>query len=97
MGLETLQKRLEFQGGVNQQARMNQRKLESLKSALLYSYQAATAVVPDGKEFRCLINPDKLKRDYDEKMLSIPFEDICLNDGQLGRKIVHLKAGDVFT
>jgi hypothetical protein len=66
-------------GGINQQKRMNIDKLRSLKKALLYSYQAATAVLADGREFRCLINPNKLSVDLDNKILSIPFEDYCVN------------------
>jgi hypothetical protein len=53
-------------------------KERSLNNALLYSYQSATAVL-DGKEFRCLINPNKISMEADDKMLSMPFEDICLN------------------
>lgn len=60
-------------------------KLRSLKKALLYSYQAATAILSDGREFRCLINPDKNKPAYDNKMLSIPFKDICLNAARAGK------------
>lgn len=51
----------------------------SLDKALLYSYQSATAVLSDGREFRCLINPNKISMELDDKVLSIPFEDICLN------------------
>ena len=58
MSLELLNKRLKYQGG-NQEQRFINDKLRGLKKALLYSYQAATATLSDGKEFRCLINPDK--------------------------------------
>ena len=75
--LDNLKTRLTFRGG-NAEGRMQEGKLKSLKKALLYSYQAATAVVKDGRMFRCLINPDKLKNDYDDKIISIPYEDICL-------------------
>lgn len=77
-GLDNLKTRLQYNGGNIQQSRMNLDKLRSLKKALLYSYQAATAILEDGRQFRCLINPDKLKNDYDDKIISIPFEDICL-------------------
>lgn len=76
--------RLNYRGGANQQARMNEDKLRTLKRALLYSYQAATAVLSDGREFRCLINPNKLSLDLDNKILSIPFVDLCLNGGSGG-------------
>ena len=75
---DNINMRLNYTGG-NQQQRMNKDKLRGLKKALLYSYQAATLVTEDGREYRCLINPDKLKNDYDQKILSIPFEDIQLN------------------
>lgn len=93
--------RLQYNGGSNQEVRMNVDKLRSLKKALLYSYQAATAVLEDGREFRCLINPDKLKEDYDDKIISIPFRDVCLNQDRVGtttqgEQEIGLKVGDVF-
>ena len=101
MSLELLNKRLQYQGG-NQQQRFINDKLRSLKRALLYSYQAATAILADGKEFRCLINPDKNKPAYDNKILSIPYKDICLNASRVGKTSegeidVNIKPGDVFT
>ena len=75
LGLDNLNKRLQYQGG-NQQQRFIQDKLRGLKRALLYSYQAATAILPNGREFRCLINPDKNKPAYDNKILSIPYKDL---------------------
>lgn len=76
--LNNLKTRLQFNGGTIAEGRMQEGKLKSLKKALLYSYQAATAILQDGRMFRCLINPDKLKNDYDDKIISIPYEDICL-------------------
>ena len=100
-GLENLRLRMNYHGGARQQSRMNEDKLVALKRALLYSYQAATAVLADGREFRCLINPDKLKKDYDDKIISIPFEDICLNKERVsktteGLESIDLKTGDIF-
>lgn len=100
MSLELLNKRLQYQGG-NQEQRMINDKLRGLKKALLYSYQAATAILSDGKEFRCLINPDKNKPAYDNKMLSIPFKDICLNAPRVGKTSqgeidIDISPGDVF-
>lgn len=102
--LDGMQKRLNYNGGQEQQKRMNQDKLRTLKKALLYSYQGATAILEDGREFRCLINPDKLKTSYDEKIISIPFEDVCLNPEyskrettSKGTENIDLKPGDVFT
>ena len=99
-GLDNLSLRLDYRGGNKQQDRLNNGKLESLKRALLYSYQAATAILADGREFRCLINPDKLKVDYEDKIISIPFEDTCLNDiPGVGPKtqLIGMKTGDIFT
>lgn len=100
-GLENLRLRMNYHGGARQQSRMNEDKLVALKRALLYSYQAATAVLADGREFRCLINPDKLKKDYDDKIISIPFKDICLNKERVGKtteglESIDLKTGDIF-
>ena len=101
MSLELLNKRLQYQGG-NQQQRFIKDKLTSLRRALLYSYQAATAILKDNKQFRCLINPDKNKPAYDNKILSIPYEDVCLNQPRVGRYSqgqtkIDIKMGDVFT
>ena len=74
--LDNMKTRISYAGGGNQQDRMINDKLRSLKKAMLYSYQAATAVLEDGREFRCLINPDKMKEEYRDKIISIPFEDI---------------------
>lgn len=108
-GLENLQARLQFKGGKIQLDRMKSAKVKSLKKALLYSYQSATAILNDGREFRCLINKDKTKIDLDDKIISIPFEDICLNEKELtgvpigkyktseGTQVIGMKPGDVFT
>lgn len=100
MSIELLNKRLNYHGG-NQQQRFISDKLRSLKKALLYSYQAATATFADGREFRCLINPDKNKPAYDNKILSIPYKDICLNKPRVGKTTqgqeeIGCKPGDVF-
>lgn len=101
-GLENMATRLSFNGGNAQIKRMNNDKLKALKKALLYSYQSATAKLADGREFRCLINPDHLKNTYDDKILSIPFEDVCLNAEKIGKTSeglvqIGMKPGDVFT
>lgn len=98
--LENLKSRLQYEGG-NQGQRMEMHKLRTLKKALLYSYQAETARLEDGREFRCLINPDNLKPDYDNKILSIPYRDICLNKPRVGKitegeEETGIKPGDVF-
>lgn len=108
-GLENLQTRLQYKGGNAQISRMKQSKVNTLKKALLYSYQSATAVLNDGREFRCLINKDKTKLYSDDKIISIPFEDICLNEKELkgvpigkyktseGTQVIGMKPGDIFT
>ena len=109
-GLENLKIRLNYMGGKKQQSRMNEDKLRTLRKALLYSYQAATAQLEDGRQFRCLINPDKIKNSYDNKYISIPFKDILLNpivnseeESTLPKKTsegmveIGMKPGDTFT
>lgn len=99
---ETLNIRLNYYGGKKADNRMVNDKLRTLKKALLYSYQAETAILEDGREFRCLINPDKLKNDYDNKIISIPFYDVCLNKEFTGQPTsaieepIDMKVGDVF-
>ena len=100
-GLDNLKTRLNYMGGSRKESRMQQGKLRALKKALISSYQAATAII-GGKEFRCLINPDQLKADYDTKILSIPFKDICLNEDRVGtttqgEQDINIQVGDVFT
>ena len=77
-----------YDGGHFQQDRMIRDKRRSLEKALHYSYQAATikkvddSAVPWGLNdhqdttqiIRALINPNKLKMDYDDKIISVPFE-----------------------
>ena len=108
-GLENLQTRLQYRGGNAQIDRMKSSKVKTLKRALLYSYQSATAILNDGREFRCLINKDKTKLYSDDKVISIPFDDICLNEKELkgvpigkyktseGTQVIGMKPGDVFT
>ena len=100
MSLENLSTRVNYYG-TNTKSRMETDKLRSLKAALKNSYQRQTAVLQDGREFFCLINPDKLKNDYDDKIISIPFEDICLNTPRIGKTSqgivpIGMKAGDTF-
>lgn len=104
MSLKNLQKRIEYRGGKRQADRMIEDKQRSLNKALLYSYQSATAVLSDNREFRCLINPNKLTMELDDKMLSIPFEDICLNkthpeeeSTSQGKEFIGVRVGDTIT
>ena len=76
-GIEDQQNRLEHHGGNRQQERMIRDKRRSLDRAVWYSYQAAD-IIKLGDEnqtlVRALINPDKLKLDYDDKILSVGYE-----------------------
>ena len=64
-------------GGNRQQERMIKDKRRSLDHAVWNSYQAAEVLRLDAenrKPVRALINPNKLKQDYDDKVLSIGYE-----------------------
>lgn len=89
--LECQKRLLLAMGGLSQQERMIYDKRRSLDRALLYSYQGANIIkITEKKEgyleykpTRALINPNKLKQDYDDKIISVPYE-------------YNLNAGDVF-
>ena len=69
---------LEQRGGQYQQERMIQDKVRSLDRAVWYSYQGAQikkiTSTNDAPVVRALINPNKLKQDYDDKILSVRHE-----------------------
>lgn len=65
--------RLEYHGGINQQDRMIADKRRSFDRAVEYSYQGARALDSD-QSFKALINPNKNKVDYDDKIISIGYE-----------------------
>lgn len=85
-GAVEMAKRLKANGGFPQQDRMIRDKRRSLDKALLYSYQGAwvkrqyydfTPTMEGVKEappVRALINSNKLKQDYDDKIISVGFE-----------------------
>ncbi len=78
--------RLRVHGGNRQQERMIKDKRRSLDHAVWYSYQAAEVLKVDAElrePFRALINPNKLKPDYDDKVISIGYE-------------YNFRCGDVF-
>lgn len=80
------QHRLDAAGGFTQQDRMIRDKRRSLDRAVQYSYQGAYVrkYIPDDIEVmegerqvapvRALINANKLKQDYDDKIISIGYE-----------------------
>lgn len=73
-------------GGNSQKERMIRDKRRSLDRAVMNSYQAAEVLREDAEcrePVRALINPNKLKQDYDDKIISIGFE-------------YNFKCGDVF-
>ena len=76
-GVEEQSIRLHQAGGNRQQERMIKDKRRSLDHAVWYSYQAAEVVKTDAtdrKPVRALINPNKLKADYDDKIISVGYE-----------------------
>ena len=69
--------RFEQAGGNRQQERMIKDKRRSLDHAVWYSYQGAKVVKTDAEDrtpVRALINPNKLKMDYDDKIISVGYE-----------------------
>ena len=67
--------RLKNQGGAAQQDRMINYKKRTLDKVVLYSYHGAQVQRPEDLEpARALINPNQLKQDYDDKVLSIGYE-----------------------
>lgn len=85
-GIADQQARLKQHGGNLQQERLIRDKRRSLDRATQYSYQGADIckVGEDSDEpVRALINQDKLKQDYDDKILSVGYE-------------YNFKPGDVF-
>ena len=85
-GIVDMSKRLQAKGGYPQQDRMIRDKRHSLDKATLYSYQGALVKkqlydfqpamegVREADPVRALINPNKLKQDYDDKIISVGFE-----------------------
>ena len=85
-GIKEQAVRLRQAGGNRQQERMIKDKRRSLDYAVWNSYQAAEIVkvdAADRKPVRALINPNKLKQDYDDKIVSVGFE-------------ADIECGDVF-
>lgn len=76
-GVNDTATRLRQAGGNRQQERMILSKRRSLDEAVWSSYQGAEIVKTTAeykKPVRALINPNKLKQDYDDKILSVGFE-----------------------
>lgn len=104
--LELMNKRLQWQGG-NQEQRMIKDKYRTLKKVLMFSYQGCDVQLQQKREnceqledqpiYRALINPDKVKQDYDDKILSIFYEtgykcgDVFLWKGTNTRWLIYLE------
>ena len=80
-GVNNMAQRLEYRGGEPQQDRMIRDKYKSFQKALYYSYQGAlvkkyqdSLIGEESLTERALINPNKLKQDYDDKVISIGFD-----------------------
>ena len=73
--LRLMHSRLGYHGGAAQQDRMIKDKRWTFDHTVKYSYQAAKVRDIDKKEIvPALINPNKLKQDYDDKIVSIGYE-----------------------
>lgn len=76
-GIKRMATELDYQGGFPQQHRMIYDKYKAFQKALQYSYQAAIIKKIDDEPtppIRALINSNKIKLDYDEKVVSVGFE-----------------------
>jgi len=71
-GLDQMKKRLEFRGGDGER-RAIFTKLDSFHYALKDPYQSE-CITFNGKQHRCLINPDRLTNDENQRTLSIDFD-----------------------
>ena len=73
--LDLMRERLRARGGIVQQARMIKDKKEALKRAIKYSYQGAQVqAIGKVEPAFALINPNTVKQDYDDKVISIDFD-----------------------
>lgn len=100
--LNMMRKRLEWQGGIQQEDRMIKDKWRTFQKTLMYSYQGCNVQMAQKhsdviaaadyqplldelpQTFRALINPDKVKQEYDDKILSIDYS-------------TGFEPGDIFT
>lgn len=83
--LDLMRKRLEYQGGIVQDQRMIKDKYRTFLKTLKASYQACDVALAQPfsscydetiqyGNYRALITPDKIKQDYDDKVLSIDYK-----------------------
>lgn len=73
--LDLMRARLQYRGGSAQQDRMIQDKRKTLDKVILYSYQGARVQAEGTYDIvPALINPNRVKQDYDDKVISIGYE-----------------------
>lgn len=73
--LELMKKRLIYYGGTTTKERMVKDKYNSLIFGLSNSYQSCTVKKLDSTlTAKALINPNVVKQDYDDKIISVPFD-----------------------
>ena len=73
--LNLMQFRLRYRGGEAQQDRMIKDKRETLDRVVNYSYQGNNVRKLDSDTpVRALINPNQVKQNYDDKIISIGYE-----------------------
>lgn len=73
--LNLMQSRLRYRGGEAQQDRMIKDKRETLDRVVNYSYQGNNVRKLDSENIvRALINPNQVKQNYDDKIISIGYE-----------------------
>lgn len=93
MSIDNLRARLNYYGK-DPEDRIIKDKRRSLDKALIYSYQGVTISLVNkddptkfDRDFRALLNSNKLNLDYDNKILSIPYKDIQLNAPKVGKTL----------
>lgn len=77
LALRSMADRLNYHGGTRQVDRMIEDKRRSMDKATMYSYQGAKIQrldIADKEAAPALINADKTKQDYDDKILSVGWE-----------------------
>ena len=106
--LELMRKRLQHHGGIKQEDRMIKDKWRAFHHALVFSYQGADVslvqkynsceILKNQNIYRALINPNKTKQDYDDKILSIDYNtafgpgDVFKWEGTNSHWLIYLQA-----
>jgi hypothetical protein len=73
MSMRTLQARIQYNGG-SQLDRIRLNKLRSFRAALEGSYDTRSIKVPNKSVWKCLLNTDDTKQDYDIRTLSVEYD-----------------------